>query len=315
MLIVGAGSGGEIAVRELLRNPNLGRKVAGFVDDDRLKHGRRIHGYPVLGGHRGPRWAARARILPGGPDLDSQAVASGSRAPQVILRTAPAAATSLPGSLLDDLAAAPPRVEHAVERPVELLGVALVPLPRARSVAQRRGRDLGSSSPRGDGARDGLRGGRLAAACAGRYAARLRGGASTSRAFSTCRPRELRDRSRRQDRRPHVQNLQGGLTATWSVSEEGTVVFPLLGPMKLAGSTEREATARVARPAPGVPGSATDHAVGQRVPWSASVGRRCRREARCIRDSWVRRDDRRRHHGGRRRQPGRRDAHVLHGGN
>ncbi len=41
-----------------------------------------------------------------------------------------------------------------------------------------------------------------------------------------------------------VQNLQE-LTATWSVSEEGTVVFPLLGPVKLAGSTEREATARV----------------------------------------------------------------------
>lgn len=50
VLIVGAGSGGEIAVRELLRNPELGRRVAGFVDDDRLKQGRRIHGYPVLGG-------------------------------------------------------------------------------------------------------------------------------------------------------------------------------------------------------------------------------------------------------------------------
>jgi len=50
VLIVGAGSGGEIAVRELLRNTALERKVVGFADDDRLKHGRRIHGYPVLGG-------------------------------------------------------------------------------------------------------------------------------------------------------------------------------------------------------------------------------------------------------------------------
>jgi UDP-GlcNAc:undecaprenyl-phosphate GlcNAc-1-phosphate transferase len=49
VLIVGAGSGGEIAVRELLRNTVLERKVVGFADDDRLKHGRRIHGYPVLG--------------------------------------------------------------------------------------------------------------------------------------------------------------------------------------------------------------------------------------------------------------------------
>jgi polysaccharide export outer membrane protein len=38
-----------------------------------------------------------------------------------------------------------------------------------------------------------------------------------------------------------VQNLQE-LTGTWEVSEEGTVVFPLLGPVKLAGSTERDAT-------------------------------------------------------------------------
>jgi UDP-GlcNAc:undecaprenyl-phosphate GlcNAc-1-phosphate transferase len=50
VLIVGAGSGGEIAVRELLRNTALDRKVVGFLDDDRLKQGRKIHGYPVLGG-------------------------------------------------------------------------------------------------------------------------------------------------------------------------------------------------------------------------------------------------------------------------
>lgn len=41
-----------------------------------------------------------------------------------------------------------------------------------------------------------------------------------------------------------VQNLQE-LTGTWQVTEEGTVVFPLLGSVKLAGSTEREATERL----------------------------------------------------------------------
>ena len=49
VLIVGAGSSGEFAARELLRNSGLGLKVVGFVDDDRLKQGRRIHGYPVFG--------------------------------------------------------------------------------------------------------------------------------------------------------------------------------------------------------------------------------------------------------------------------
>ncbi|MGH7900041.1 MAG: glycosyl transferase, partial [Candidatus Binatia bacterium] len=50
VLVVGAGGGGEIAARELLRNNDLGLRVVGFADDDRLMHGRRIHGYPVFGG-------------------------------------------------------------------------------------------------------------------------------------------------------------------------------------------------------------------------------------------------------------------------
>ena len=49
-LVVGAGSGGESVVREVLANAKLGLRVVGFADDDSLMHGRRIHGYPVLGG-------------------------------------------------------------------------------------------------------------------------------------------------------------------------------------------------------------------------------------------------------------------------
>jgi polysaccharide export outer membrane protein len=41
-----------------------------------------------------------------------------------------------------------------------------------------------------------------------------------------------------------VQNLQE-LTGTWQVSEEGTVVLPLLGSVKVAGLTEREAADRI----------------------------------------------------------------------
>jgi polysaccharide export outer membrane protein len=41
-----------------------------------------------------------------------------------------------------------------------------------------------------------------------------------------------------------VQNLQE-LTGTWQVSEEGAVVLPLLGAVKIAGLTEREAAGRI----------------------------------------------------------------------
>ncbi len=50
VLIYGAGAGGELVVRELLNNPDLGRTPIGFVDDDRSKHATRIHGLPVFGG-------------------------------------------------------------------------------------------------------------------------------------------------------------------------------------------------------------------------------------------------------------------------
>ena len=49
VLIVGAGSAGELMVRELQKNPQLNMKVIGFVDDDPHKLHARIHGVPVLG--------------------------------------------------------------------------------------------------------------------------------------------------------------------------------------------------------------------------------------------------------------------------
>jgi FlaA1/EpsC-like NDP-sugar epimerase len=49
VLIVGAGSAGEMIVRELLANPQLGLNPIGFVDDDVSKHGHRMADLPVFG--------------------------------------------------------------------------------------------------------------------------------------------------------------------------------------------------------------------------------------------------------------------------
>ena len=49
LLIVGAGDGGRLVLREVLRNPELGLNPVGFVDDDPLKRGTRIDGVRVVG--------------------------------------------------------------------------------------------------------------------------------------------------------------------------------------------------------------------------------------------------------------------------
>jgi FlaA1/EpsC-like NDP-sugar epimerase len=49
ILIVGAGSAGEKTLREINENDHLPYSVVGFIDDDRKKQGRSIHGIPILG--------------------------------------------------------------------------------------------------------------------------------------------------------------------------------------------------------------------------------------------------------------------------
>lgn len=49
VLIVGAGSAGDIVIQELKNNPKLFKKPVGIVDDDIKKKGRRIHNIPILG--------------------------------------------------------------------------------------------------------------------------------------------------------------------------------------------------------------------------------------------------------------------------
>lgn len=50
VLIVGAGSAGQMIAREIRENPSLGMTAAGFIDDDRAKIGTRIQGIRVRGG-------------------------------------------------------------------------------------------------------------------------------------------------------------------------------------------------------------------------------------------------------------------------
>ncbi len=49
VLVIGAGAGGQMVVRELQLNPNLGSTAIGFIDDDPRKRGMRMLGLKVLG--------------------------------------------------------------------------------------------------------------------------------------------------------------------------------------------------------------------------------------------------------------------------
>jgi len=49
ILIIGAGGSGEKLLREVFDNPQLNYQVVGFLDDNSGKHGRTVHGIPVLG--------------------------------------------------------------------------------------------------------------------------------------------------------------------------------------------------------------------------------------------------------------------------
>jgi UDP-GlcNAc:undecaprenyl-phosphate GlcNAc-1-phosphate transferase len=49
VFIYGAGKGGELLIREILNNPTLAYNPIGFLDDELLKAGKQIQGFPILG--------------------------------------------------------------------------------------------------------------------------------------------------------------------------------------------------------------------------------------------------------------------------
>jgi FlaA1/EpsC-like NDP-sugar epimerase len=49
VLVVGAGDAGQLVIRELQRNPQLGYTPIGLIDDDKRKKNLRVHGVRVLG--------------------------------------------------------------------------------------------------------------------------------------------------------------------------------------------------------------------------------------------------------------------------
>jgi UDP-GlcNAc:undecaprenyl-phosphate GlcNAc-1-phosphate transferase len=62
-LIYGAGRGGQLVLRELMQNPDLGLRPMGFLDDDPRLQGRVVHGIPVLGSITGLRSIIEAQPI------------------------------------------------------------------------------------------------------------------------------------------------------------------------------------------------------------------------------------------------------------
>ena len=52
VIIYGAGRGGELLLREILNNKDLSLSPVGFIDDDSNKKGKKLQGYPILGGFK-----------------------------------------------------------------------------------------------------------------------------------------------------------------------------------------------------------------------------------------------------------------------
>ena len=96
-LIAGAGAAGQMILREMLTNPQLGLTPVGFVDDDRAKRHHRLGGFPIFGSLAEiPEIVSRRRIgeiviaMPTAPGDVLRQVVRAAGAAHVPTRTVPA---------------------------------------------------------------------------------------------------------------------------------------------------------------------------------------------------------------------------------
>jgi FlaA1/EpsC-like NDP-sugar epimerase len=97
VLIVGAGEGGRLVLREILRNPDLRLNPVGFVDDDPRKRGIKLDGIKVLGstGDDFPRVLEEVEpdevmvAVPSAPGTLRARVVGACRARGIVVRTLP----------------------------------------------------------------------------------------------------------------------------------------------------------------------------------------------------------------------------------
>ncbi|HXB64231.1 MAG TPA: nucleoside-diphosphate sugar epimerase/dehydratase [Solirubrobacteraceae bacterium] len=97
VLIVGAGEGGRLVLREMLRNRELGLTPVGFLDDDPRKRGMRVDGVKVRGNTEGdlPRILEEAEpeeviiAIPSAPGSTRARVVRECRARAIPVRTLP----------------------------------------------------------------------------------------------------------------------------------------------------------------------------------------------------------------------------------
>jgi FlaA1/EpsC-like NDP-sugar epimerase len=97
VLIVGAGDGGRLVLREILRNRELGLRPLGFIDDDPRKRGLRIEGVRVRGNTQGdfPRILDQAEpdeviiAIPSAPGTTRARVVRECRKRAIPVRTLP----------------------------------------------------------------------------------------------------------------------------------------------------------------------------------------------------------------------------------
>ena len=65
IMIYGAGRGGELLLREILNNKTLSLIPVGFMDDNLNKKGKKLQGYPILGGFEDAGWLCKKHRVDG----------------------------------------------------------------------------------------------------------------------------------------------------------------------------------------------------------------------------------------------------------